>query len=374
MISKPVQIHAIRLLAFIGLLVPGHVISSGQETSVTDRLKYYNAEEFVLEGSLVPREQKARYYDRLPLHSKEKVHPHVWYLSRTSAGLAVRFRTNSSVMGVKWEILRDEQRNHMAETGIKGLDLYCRVGDEWMYVNTAKPDGRESTYMLINDASDSLRDFRIYLPLYDGLERLEIGIEQDAVIEKPRQEWSMKPIVFYGTSITQGGCASRPGMAYSNIISRKLNVECINLGFAGNGRMEPGVNAAMADMDASLYVIDCVGNMTVEQIHQYMAPLVDTLRRKKPLTPIVFVECLMHNRTWFNDSLRNSVIEKNKALKEEYVALHDANKEEIYYIGVRDATGEDREGTVDGVHLTDLGFLRFSEHLIGEFRKLGLVK
>lgn len=361
-------------LLLVSLLILRPMISAAQGDPVMDELEFYDGKEFLLEGTLVPREMKERYYDRLPVHSKELLHSHVWYLSRTSAGLAVRFRTNTPVIAVKWEVLRDEVMNHMAPTGIKGLDLYCKDGDEWMYVNTAKPTGKESSYVLVNDASDSLRDFRLYLPLYDGLEWLKIGIESGAVIEKPQKEWSMKPIIFYGTSITQGGCASRPGMVYSNIISRKLNVECVNLGFSGNGRMEPGVNAAMANMEASMYVIDCTGNMSVDQIHQNMGPLVDTIRKKNPETPIVFVESFMHNRTWLNDSLRNSVSAKNIAMKEEFAALKQKNEKEVYYIEVKNATGADREGTVDGIHLTDLGFLRFSNYLIAEFRRLGLVE
>ncbi len=358
---------------FLCLLIFHQQPCPGQDPDVMDELVFYDAKGFLLEGTVIPEEQKERYFDRLPKYSKSQVHPHVWYLSRTSAGLAVKFTTNTSVIGVKWTVLRDEKMNHMAETGIKGLDLYCKVGEQWKYVNTAKPSGKENTYLLIHDSCDSLREFRLYMPLYDGIELLEIGIEGDAMIKKPRNEWSMKPIVFYGTSITQGGCASRPGMVYSNVISRKLNAECINLGFSGNGRMEPGVAAAMADMDASLYVIDCVGNMTVEQIHQNVGPLVDTLRNKRPGTPIVFIESLMFERTWFNDSLKNTVVAKNKALKEEYVNLHKRNERDVYYIGVSNATGEDREGTVDGIHLTDLGFLRFSEYLIAEFKRLDLL-
>lgn len=363
------------ILIFTFMMLYQPFLSAGQESAPLEGLKYYNAEDLLLEGTVIPKEEKERYYDRLPSKAKKDVHPHVWYLSRTSAGLAVRFRTNSSIMGVKWEVLRDEQRNHMPETGIKGLDLYCKVGEEWKFVNTAKPQGKQSKYLLINDASDSLRDFRLYLPLYDGLEKLEIGIEPGALMETPVKEWSADPIIFYGTSITQGGCASRPGMVYSNIISRKLNVECINLGFAGNGRMEHGVASAMAKMDASMYIIDCVGNMTVDQIHQNVAPLVDTLRSENPDIPIVFIESLMFERAWFNDSLKNVIIENNRALKEEYVGLlQDGTEQEIYYIGVWNATGRDREGTVDGIHLTDLGFLRFSEHLIGELRRLDLVE
>ena len=355
------------------LLLAG--ICSGQETVEKEPLEYHDGKDFLLEGTSFPDSVRVRYYDRFPGYAKEMVHPHVWYLSRCAAGLSVRFRTNSPRLGVKWEILRDRQENHMPATGIKGLDLYSLVDNEWVYINTAKPSGVENKYLLTDAAEGSMREYRLYLPLYDGLEKLEIGISPGAVIERPQQEeWSMKPIVFYGTSITQGGCASRPGMAYSNIISRKLNVECMNLGFAGNGKMEQGVARLMSEIDASMYVIDCIGNMTVAQVHQNVSPLVEILRSKHPHTPIIFVESLMFERTFMNDSLRNTVVAKNKALKQEYVELARNRDGHIYYIGVRHATGKDREGTVDGIHLNDLGFLRFSEYLIEEWNDLGVIK
>lgn len=351
-------------------------VSNGQEKEDEVKLKsltYYDGNSFSLEGTVVPGLKKERTYDRLPFDSKENVHSHVWYISRTSAGLALRFQTNASKIGVRWEALRDEKLNHMAPTGVKGLDLYYKSGDEWIYINTAKPTDKTSSYLLVDGASDSLRDFRLYLPLYDGLEKVEIGIDEWATISGVESNWSMNPIVYYGTSITQGGCASRPGMAYTNIVSRKLNAPCINLGFSGNGRMEQGVAEAMADMKASMYVIDCVGNMSVDQIHQNVAPLVDILRKKTPETPIVFLESLMFERALFNDSLRELIIKKNNALREEFKTLINEGNTEVYLIEMSNATGTDREGSVDGIHLTDLGFLRLSNYLVREFRKIGLI-
>ena len=108
--------------------------------------------------------------------------------------------------------------------------------------------------------SKELREFKIFLPLYDGIENIEVGINSESFIKKPKKNHK-KPIIFYGTSITQGACASRPGMAHTNIISRKLDIDCINFGFSGNGRMEQPIAELISMSDPLFYVIECMPNM-----------------------------------------------------------------------------------------------------------------
>jgi lysophospholipase L1-like esterase len=217
-----------------------------------------------------------------------------------------------------------------------------------------------------------MREFKMYLPLYDGVTNLEIGIDSLAQIVKPDAK-NQKPIVFYGTSITQGCSASRPGMVHTNIISRKLNVECINLGFNGNGKMEKTVAEIMSEIDASCFVIDGTANMTPAEVHENAAPMVKIIRKKHPSTPIVFVECLMFEKAFFEDSTRNFVNSRNNALKTEFEKMTNIGTSNLYYIENRDAIGSDHEATVDGVHFTDLGYLRYADFLIAKFDELNLI-
>ena len=180
------------------------------------------------------------------------------------------------------------------------------------------------------------------------------------------------PIVFYGTSITQGGCASRPGMAYSNIISRKLGVDCVNFGFSGNGRMEAPIVEVMAAMQASFYVIDCVPNMSKEEVEKNVAPLVETIRAKHPKTPIVFVENVKYTLSFFEEKVDNDINEKNNALRTEYDKLVRKGIGNLVYIDNKGAVGDDNEFAVDGVHFTDLGFMRFADYLISKFKENNL--
>ena len=333
--------------------------------------KYYNKEYFLIEGTTFNDSVKENTYDRFPLSYKNKVRNPVWNLSKSSAGISVRFLSNSSAISVKWELLNDSKMNHMAETGIKGIDLYCKVDNNWQYVNTARPTGKQNVFLLINNMPVKMREYKMYLPLYDGVTNLEIGIDSLSKIEKPART-SQKPIVFYGTSITQGGCASRPGMVYSNIISRKLDVECINFGFSGNGRMETSVVEVISEIDASVYVIDCVSNMSATEILSNSIPLVELIRTKHPDTPIIFVEGTMFEKSFFDETIKNDINEKNMAQKIEFEKMIKRGFSNIFYIDNNGVLGDDHEGTVDSVHLTDLGFMRFADFLISKFEQLNL--
>ena len=256
------------IFGFVSQLVSGQNV-----TSEKSGIKYYDHDFFLIEGTTLTDSEKENLYDRLPSSYKGKVRDAVWSLSKSSAGISVRFLSNSTTIRVKWELLNDAKMNHMAETGIKGIDLYFRNNGKWQYLNTARPAGKVNDYLLISNMDPVMREYRLYLPLYDGVTELEIGIDSLSSILKPERT-NNKPIVFYGTSITQGGCASRPGMVHTSIISRKLDVECINFGFSGNGRMEKPLAELISGIDALFYVLDGTNNMTPEQIHENAIPLV----------------------------------------------------------------------------------------------------
>ncbi|MEM6378524.1 MAG: SGNH/GDSL hydrolase family protein [Bacteroidota bacterium] len=335
-------------------------------------MKYFDEDSFLLEGTEIADSLKENRYDRLPLAYKELVREPVWNLSKSSAGLSIRFLSNSSSISVKWKLLKNARMNHMAETGIKGVDLYFNNDGTWQYLNTARPSGIENEFMLIDNMSNEMREYKMFLPLYDGVESIEVGIDVNSVIKKPAKN-NNKPIIFYGTSITQGGCASRPGMVHTNIISRKLKRDCINFGFSGNGRMEQPINELIAGFDPLFYVIECLPNMTAEQITNRTIPLVKTIRQQHPETPIIFVENFIYEMSALNRERAALVQGRNKALKTQYAKIMEDGYQNILYINSENATGTDHEGTVDGVHFTDLGFIRYADFLIDQFVQFGLI-
>lgn len=357
-----------RILLFLLLNGLMSTIFAQNSNPKTDKIIYYGKEHFIIEGTGIPENEKESPYDRLPLASKDKVRKAVWDLSKNSAGITVRFFSNSSQIKIKWNLLNDTRMNHMAETGIKGVDLYTSVNGEWRYVNTGKPTGKNNEASLVSTLSKENREFKVWLPLYDGVTQLEIGIDSLASIEKPMKSNKL-PIVFYGTSITQGGCASRPAMAYTTIISRKMDVDCINLGFSGNGKMESALVDVISGIKASFYVIDCLPNMTVAEVSERVGPLAQNLRTRNSNTPIVFVENIEYSKIFYEEATRKLIQDKNNALKAEFEKLKKAGMKNIYLITTKGAIGDDNEATVDGVHLTDLGFMRMADHLIEEFKK-----
>ncbi|MDA9627593.1 SGNH/GDSL hydrolase family protein [Flavobacteriaceae bacterium] len=364
------------------------ILSFSQENKITQEkeITYFGRDHFIIEGTSISDSLKESPYDRLPISYKDKVREPVWDLSKASAGITVRFHSNSTSISLKWTILNDFDMPHMASTGIKGIDLYTKYNNKWRYVTSAgalvgqkKYQNNEvasdsiNEYELITNISSEFREYKLFLPLYDGVTKLEIGIDSDAQIKKATPN-TKKPIVFYGTSITQGGCASRPGMAHTNIISRKLDVDCINFGFSGNGRMETPIIELISEIKASVYVIECLQNMNIKQVKERVLPLVKIIRKKQPSTPIIFVENMMYKTAFLDKTIETELIQENLALKNEYDKILKNGFQNIFYIEDMKADGMDNEGTVDGVHLTDLGFLRYANYIIENFKKYNLIK
>ena len=342
-------------------------------SSTFDDIEYFGEDSFLLEGTDIPDSLKENKYDRLPASYKEIVRKPVWDLSKNSAGLSIRFLSNSSVITVKWELLNDLSMGHMPDTGIKGVDLYFKNNNDWQYINTGIPLGFKNEYRLIDNMDNELREYRMFLPLYDGLKSIEIGIDNSSFIRKPKTS-EKKPIIFYGTSITQGATASRPGMAHTNIISRKLDRDVINFGFSGNGRMEQPISKLISESNPIFYVIECMPNMSPDMVTSNTIPLVDTIRNKHPNTPIILVDLFNSPLTALDNNLDKARNEMNNALKTEYEKMIDNGYDNIIYLESRNSLGDDFEGTVDAVHFTDIGFNRYSNFLIKKFKEHKLIE
>ena len=362
------------ILFLVGSISFGQNVAPGQYDSKTSReIKYYGKNFFSLEGTLIPDSLKQNRYDRLPISYKDIVRKPVWDLSKSSAGMSIRFISNSNVISVKWTILNDLKMNHMPDTGIKGIDLYFKNKDKWQYINTGRPEGIKNESILIDNMTEKMREFKIFLPLYDGIVNIEVGIDSESIIKKPLKK-NKKTIIFYGTSITQGGCASRPGMAHTNIISRKLDFDCVNFGFSGNGIMEQPIAKLISESKPLFYVIECMPNMiNAENVTNKTIPLVDTIRKNNTEAPIVLVDYFIPTTSILDKKTENEIRGMNLALKTEYEKMISEGYNNILYVKSKNAIGDDNEGTVDGVHFTDLGFIRYADFLIDKFVEFGLI-
>jgi lysophospholipase L1-like esterase len=299
-------------------------------------------------------------FDRLPAKAEGVVRAPVWGLSRDSAGICVRFTTDSPAIHCRWTLLKPNLAMvHMPATGVSGVDLYVNTPDGWHWLAIGRPTQVSNTAELVSGLPKAQREYMLYLPLYNGVSSVEVGIAKDASLSTlPRGEQNARPIVFWGTSITQGGCASRPGMVHTAILGRSLNVPVVNLGFSGNGQMEPEVAALMAEIDAAVYVMDCLPNCTAAQVTERTAPLVAIVRKSRPTTPIVLVEDRTYADAFLVPGRASRNASSRAALKAEYEKLIAKGEKELYYLAGDKLLGADGEDTVDGSHPTDLGFMR----------------
>lgn len=303
------------------------------------------------------------FYDRLPARAEGVVRPDVWGLSHHSAGLCVRFVSDATTIAARWTLRNAAlAMPHMPATGVSGLDLYVKDQSGLHWLANGRPSKQSEEAVLVNGLAPGKREFMLYLPLYNGVSELKLGIPSSAVLAaSPTRSPSQKPIVFYGTSILQGGCASRPGMAYPSILGRRLDWPTINLGFSGNARSEPEVAALLAELDPAVYVLDPLANMSTDMVGRRLENFILTLRQAHPATPIILVEKALNPRVGFPPMKGGSSDPSNAKLREIFGRLTKAGQKKLFYLSAKNFLGGDGEATVDGTHPTDLGFLRMAD-------------
>ncbi len=330
-----------------------------------------------IDGKLLPIEGRAyndveHYYDRLPANVTTNVNGGVRSMKHHTAGMQFRFSTDSKKLHFRWKpynaIL---SMNHMPSTGVSGIDVYRQTPDgRWLYVKTgriwsSKKGGSLSipwtpgTPCLVN------------LPLYNGVKSFSLGIDEKASVKAlpVRKSGVVKPVVFYGTSITHGGCCSRPGLAYPSVLGRKIDVPIVNLGFSGSGRGEFEMSEHIARIDASCYVIDCLSNMTMAQMETRYENFIRNVRAKRPGVPIVMAEaCDVYCGNGHNEDIKRSRDAFARKVYEKFVA---EGWKDIYYLPREVQMTDDYEGTVDGSHPNDWGMMYMAD-AFGEIVKKAL--
>lgn len=305
-------------------------------------------------------------YRRLPYRAEKEVRKPVWNLSGSSAGLAVHFYTNADKIEIRYQVTGGLAMPHMPATGVSGVDLYAidsdgkwrlasgkyNFGDTIFYTYTGLPQSRYHKNGF---------EYRLYLPLYNSVKWMEIGIPDSAeltFIPTLRE----KPIVVYGTSIAQGGCASRPGMGWTNILSRKLDYPVINLAFSGNGPLEKELVDLIDEIEASLYVYDCLPNMSSlssEEVVRRTIYGVNKIREKHKAS-ILLVDHIGYRNEELNQSSKELGDRMNNALRQAYDSLINLGIKNIYHLR-RDMIDFPGEGCVDHIHPNDLGMQAYAD-------------
>ena len=319
----------------------------------------------IIEGQAWPNEVKDR-YDRFPARAQTTVDKDVWDLSKNSAGLLIKFKSNATNIKVSYQVSDKLAFPHMPATGVSGLDLYgIDRNGKWFWCPGRYSFGDTITYTFTSllsrhDTTGKEYEYRLYLPLYNTVKWMRISYPKTQSFSAlPLSQ--EKPVVVYGTSIAQGGCASRTGLAWTAILERNLARPLINLGFSGNGHLDPPVIALMTEIDAKIYILDCLPNLIVQSrfpddtVTNRIFNAVSLLQSKRPGTPIILSE---HSAGGPGNGIdldtNNAYEHANNLLRMAMKKMSAAGIKNIYLLSNKDINFN-MYSTVDGEHPTDVG-------------------
>ena len=307
-------------------------------------------------------------YCRLPVRALDKVTDKVRWLCYNPSGARIRFKTDSTSLKLKIRhgVGNKEQLSmyHMCSVGVSGIDLYeGPIGDMdfWAITNPKEPK-EFYTHTYFTGLAKKTREFTLYLPVYCNLAELKIGLDKDARISEPSKYMLDKPIVFYGTSITQSGCPCRGSNGFVPVVGRKLGIDVINLGFSGSGCSEPEMAEIISEIDAACYVIDSIANMDLETMAERYDNFFEIIRKVWPEKPIVLMTRVHFAREHIQGS--DYLKKINKMVFDSYKKFREGGDKNVYlFDSSKVISSEGDHPSVDGVHLSDLGFKMLADEL-----------
>lgn len=357
---------------FFGCLIVFYLISENMSAQENDPLIWWNPakSDIAVVAGQAWSDGLPGTYARLPKRAEKSVSAPLWRLSRNAAGLSIRFWSDARSIKVRYTVKGNLSMPHMPATGVSGVDLYARTSDgEWNWHSGDFAFGDTIQYKFNNiDPKDNYhdkgREYQLYLPLYNEVEWLEIGIPDSAYL-RPIPIRKEKPVVVYGTSIAQGACASRPGMAWTSILERKLDRPMINLGFSGNGKLEKEVIELITEIDAKVYVLDCLPNLgankdrSLDEVAQLIKEGIRQIRQERPYAPILLVEHAGYSDGTVDADRLKTYTDLNRVAKEVFSELLAEGILNIHLL-TREELDLSMESFVDGTHPTDLGMMEYA--------------
>lgn len=303
-------------------------------------------------------------FRRMSEEIAKAVSPGVHYLHSNTSGGRVRFKTNSKYIAISTKLHNIGKMDHFALTGSAGFDLY--VGKDFV-TSFRPPFNIEDGYQSLHDFSDNtMREITINFPLYSGVSELYIGLQKDAEVESPNPYMIQKPVVFYGSSITQGGCVSRPGNSYPAILSNRFNFDFINLGFSGSARGEKEMAKYIADLNMSLFVMDYDHNAPDHaHLKNTHYPFYKIVRAANPEIPIIMMSSVSQ------PYIQDHYFERRNTIQQSYLkATKNGDKNVYFWDGYAEFSSYANYGTVEGCHPNDCGFYGMAESLSKLFSEI----
>ncbi len=335
----------------------------GKDLNFIDALN----EPFAMHG--FPWHEKGERLCRLPESVLPDTNEGVQHLAYCTSGGMMRFKTDSDIIALRAELFEPSDMPHMTRTGSSGFDLYIGSGTGKKFKKALHPEAgkTEVEAIMAENLSREMRECTIYMPLYSGVKQVLIGLNPDAKLEKPASFTFEKPILFYGSSITQGGCASRPGNSYTHIIARWLDANLVNLGFSGSGRGEPVIAESIGSIDLCAFVMDYDHNApTIEHLEKTHEKFFRIIREKQPVLPIVIA-----SKCDFDHECPKANVTRREIIRKTYENALDKGDKNVYFVDGETLFGEkERDAcTVDGCHPNDLGFMRMAKNMYPAIQK-----
>lgn len=327
-----------------------------------DNIRFYDAlcEPFKIYGIFY----EGGKWRRVPEAVAKTVSEGVYALHANTAGGRVRFKTDSPYIAISAKMPTMGRMPHFTLCGAAGFDLYLNGANQGVF---RPPFDASGGYEAIREGYEytaeygtygEVRNVEINFPLYSDVSELYIGVAEDSLILPPDPYKIECPVVYYGSSITQGGCASRPGTSYQAFLSRELDLNYINLGFSGNAKGEDEIANYIKTLDMSAFVYDYDFNAPsyehLEATHERMFKII---REANPTLPII----IMSKPKPVLDSLN---LKRLELIKKTYENAKASGDENVYFIDGRELMEfAGKEGTVDTTHPTDLGFFSMAKRL-----------
>lgn len=323
------------------------------------KIIYKDASKLYISGKLFAT---AKPYQRVDTVKYSNMPPAVKKLYTHSAGLAICFTSNSTGISARWCVTNPPSYPNLTPIASKGLNLYVEKDGQWQYAGVGRPEGDCNTGFLVQNMDHSEKKFVLYLPIYSELSQLEIGIDEGSGLQSLPDPFQ-KRVLVYGSSITQGAAASRSGLAYPAVLSRRLGYDFLNAGVSGSAKMEPEVIAMLNDIEADAYILDCIPNSTEKNIKDRAVNMIHCIQRRHPGKPVILLNSIVREQSYVDAKVNNMVTSQNSAIDSIAADLINKGTPDFYFINTKGFLGDDHEGTTDGIHPNDLGSYRFVSKL-----------
>lgn len=353
-----------KLFVFFCVMLSGVLVNA-------QSIKYVDASSLTIIGKPIPTEKAFSRIDTAQYKFSNKT---IDTYANYSTGLAILFETDSHVIRAKWTTGSGNSGANMAAIGQKGLDLYIMKDGRWVFAGVGSPNMKKAPFnnhegTIVTDMADGVKKCLLYLPLFDRVDALEIGVDESAMI-KPMDNPFRYNIIVHGSSITHGASASRPGMTYPARFGRDNGYYTCNMGFSGMCKLQKEYAYYLADIkDVDAFIFDTFSNPQADVIYENFDQFVDIVRAAHPDVPMIFLQTERRETRNFNMKRESSEAAKQEAAKTVVTRKMKTDKH-IYFITSEDFLGTEHIATADGTHPTDLGFTYMLESITPKIKKI----